>query len=411
MKKIILYSYLLFGTYSGLFISCNKPGKNNEKSNPASGDSSKQDSINTMESSAESLVEISEQKFKNSGIELGTLEERNLKDMVRCNGILTLPPQNKAHVSSLVAGTVKNVFVIEGDLVKKGKVLANLLSTEAIRIQEEYIKAKGTLGYMEMEYRRQQELLNQNVTSGKKYQQAEADYTSEKGRVNSLRDQLVSIGLSPKQVGEGNTTTLVPVIAPIDGYVRKIDINIGTFVVAAKEMFEIVDLHHIHIDLQVFENDFSKIGIGQKVYVTLPNQEKGLIEATVFATGKAFENDSRSVTIHAEINNNKNKSLIPGMYVNAFIETGMHKVPAVPLDAVITNGGKQYIFVFKEKKKEATKMVYLFEMKEVKTGITEEGFIEIIPLEDIASNSQLVFKGAYFLASELKKGEGGDHHH
>ena len=98
------------------------------------------------------------------------------------------------------------------------------------------------------------------------------------------------------------------------------------------------------------------------------------------------------------------------MYVNAYIETGIHKVPSLSSEAVITNGGKQYIFIFSGKKQEGEEEVYLFGMKEVKAGVTEEGFTEIIPLEEIPEGSQVVSKGAYFLASEINKGE-GEHEH
>jgi membrane fusion protein, heavy metal efflux system len=402
MKKTSIF--LLMLSQFILAISCNKNEPSHVQSSDLVKDSTKKDA-----QTKNSVVELSEQKFKNSGIELGSINERNLKDVVKCNGILTLPPQNKANISSLVAGIVKDVFVIEGDFVKKGKVLADLVSPQAVQMQEAYIKAKDNLSFLEKEYQRQKELLNENVTSGKKFQQAEADYKTEKGRVNSLADQLLAIGLSPKHVGDGKTTILIPVIAPIDGYVRKININIGTFVETAKEMFEIVDLHHLHIDLQVFENDFPKIQIGQKVNVTLPHQENNIIQAEVFATGKAFENDSRSVTIHAEIKNNKNKSLIPGMYINAFIETGSQKVQAVPEEAVVSDGGKNYIFVFQDKRKEGDTELYHFRSIEVNTGITGEGFIEITQLEPTPENSQVVIKGAYYLLSEMKKEESGDH--
>jgi membrane fusion protein, heavy metal efflux system len=408
MKRIIIYTFLLLST-GAIFISCSKREKESNADLNSTDQKVNQDS-SKVERHENSLIEISDQKFKNSGIELGVIEERNLKEIVKCNGVLTLPPQSRANISSLIAGTVKDVFVIEGDYVKKGKALATLLSTQAIQIQGEYIKAKDNLVFLEKEFQRQKELMNENVTSGKKYQQAEADYKSEKGRLNALRDQLIALGLLPSQVGEGNTTILIPVIAPIEGYVRKININIGTFVEAAKEMFEIVDLHHIHMDLQVFESDFAKIQIGQKVYFTMPNQDNSMIEGVIFATGKAFENDSRAVTIHAEIKNNKNKTLIPGMYVNAFIETGIHKVPSAPTDAVISNAGKQYIFLFSGKRKAGAEDVYLFEMKEIKAGVTEKGFTEIIPLEKIDPGSQVVSKGAYFLESEINKGQGGDEH-
>jgi membrane fusion protein, heavy metal efflux system len=403
MNKSTIYTFILL-SQAAILISC---GKQDKEANTRQ--KVKQDSSETK-SHQSAFIEISERKFKNAGITLSTIEERNLKEIVKCNGVLTLPPQNRANISSLAAGTVKDVFVIEGDYVSKGKVLATLLSTQAIQIQGEYIKAKDNLVFLEKEFERQKELSNENITSGKKFQQAEADYKSEKGRVNSLRDQLTALGLSPAQVGEGNTSLLIPVTAPIDGYVRKINVNIGTFVEAAKEMFEIVDLHHIHMDLQVFESDFAKIRIGQKVYFTMPNQDNSVIEAVIFATGKAFETDSRSVTIHAEIKNNKNKTLIPGMYVNAFIETGIHKVPSISSEAVITSAGKQYIFIFSQKKKEGNEDVYLFTMKEVKTGVSEEGFTEIVPLEEIPVGSQVVSQGAYFLANEINKGE-GEHEH
>jgi cobalt-zinc-cadmium efflux system membrane fusion protein len=403
MKKIVVY--ILFFTI--MLVSCGKNETSKEADSVQSKQSLLKDSLDGQETSTGSIVEISEQKFNNSGIELGTLQERNLKDIVKCNGILTLPPQNKANISSLIAGTVKEIFVIEGDLVKKGKVLATLLSPEAIKLQEDYLNATDNFKYFEKEYARQKELLNENVTSGKKFQETEAAYNSEKGRLRSLAAQLVSIGLSPEEAASGNTESFIPVRAPIDGYVRKIDINIGTFVAATKEMFEIVDLHHLHIDLQAFEKDFAKIQIGQKVNVVLPHQENSNIEAEVFATGKAFENDSRSVTIHAEIKNNKNKSLIPGMYVNAFIETGTHKVPAVPEEAVISDGGKQYIFILKDKRKEGETIMLNFKPIEVAKGITEEGFTEVKLLEPILDNAQIVIKGAYYLSSEMKKEQEG----
>jgi len=44
------------------------------------------------------------------------------------------------------------------------------------------------------------------------------------------------------------------------------------------------------------------------------------------------------------------------------------------------------------------------------TGTSEEGYVEIRLLEDITEESRVVTKGAFFVLSEMRKGEGGHHH-
>ncbi len=148
----------------------------------------------------------------------------------------------------------------------------------------------------------------------------------------------------------------------------------------------------------------------------------------IFSVGKAFENETKSVAVHADITNDKQK-MIPGMYVNALIDIGASKVNALPSEAVIKADGREFVFVLEEghqeethdekeghshedgdKHSEETGKSYHFKRIEVKTGTAQLGFVKVSLLQKIENNAQIVLKGAYYIQSHLLKTEGGGGH-
>ena len=190
-------------------------------------------------------------------------------------------------------------------------------------------------------------------------------------------------------------------------------------------MFEIVDNHHIHIDLLVYENDISKIKKGQKVSFRVSNLQGKELQAEIFAVGKAFEDDLKAVRIHAEITN-PNNELIPGMYVNARIVVDDYQANTLPESAIIMEGESSFIFVKTVEKvyeshvhnesgaheESASSVEHHVKFKKIpiKIGATDNGFIEVMPLEEILENVLVAGFGVYFLDSEMSKGE-QEHHH
>ena len=123
-------------------------------------------------------VSITKEQYNSIGLETGKVEMRNLSSMLKTNGKLTLPPQNKADVSLLVGGIVETIKVVEGDFVKKGQTLALIESTEFLQAQQDYLENNITLPSFESEYQRQLNLQNDNINSKKTFQQAEVNYKS-----------------------------------------------------------------------------------------------------------------------------------------------------------------------------------------------------------------------------------------
>lgn len=353
-------------------------------------------------------VMLSEKQIETMGIQLGLVEKKNLTNLVKANGFIILPPQQKANVSTFIGGVVKSVNVIAGDQVKKGQTLALLQSPEYIQLQEDYLKAKSNLAFLEKDYARQKEMLGDSATSEKLVQQAQNNYNATRATVLSLQNKLKLLGISANDLDNGNMAAAISVASPITGYVQKVNVNVGKFADPALVMFEIVNSHQLFIDLQVYEQDLDKIKAGQKVLLSLPNQNAPIGEATIYAIDKSLDSATKSITVHAKITKNGNADLIPGIYVNASIQTGDNTVTAVPDAAIYKEGQTENIFILSKIKNEGQNKKYFFSAKEVKTGVSNAGFTEVTFLENILPNAQIVTKGTYYIVSEKNKGAGGE---
>ncbi len=369
-------------------------------------------------------VELNEAQYKASEIELGTFSFKNLSEVIHANGYTKLPPQNQADVTVLVEGTVKSIKVIEGEFVKQGQTLATIESLEFTKLQQAYLESKSNLGWYADEYERQKTLSAENVNAKKLLQKSKSDYESEKARFESLKKQLNILNLQ----GEGGAISIMAIKAPISGYITAINVKIGTTAKLGEPLFSIVDNTKMHVDLLVYEKDLQKVKPNQQVRFTLTNQDNTEISGKIFSIGKAFENETKSVAVHADILNEK-QLLIPGMYVNALIDVGVNKVKSLPEAAIVKADGREFVFILEKietekshdeqsdhdhedghEHAEKSGKGYHFQRIEVKTGTKQLGFVQVTFLQPIAPDAQIVLKGAYYIQSHLLKSEGGGGH-
>ena len=195
------------------------------------------------------------------------------------------------------------------------------------------------------------------------FQKTKSEFEVEKARYSSLKQQLAVLNLN----AGNNTSSIMPIVAPISGFITEINIKIGSNAEVGKPLLSIVDNSKLHVDLLVYEKDLQKVKPGQNIRFVLTNQDNTEINGKVFNVGKAFENETKSVAVHADISN-KSQTLIPGMYVNALIDVGARNVQALPVDAVVKADGREFIFVLEEGHKEeshdyARKFAYLQESR------------------------------------------------
>ncbi|MFN8325742.1 efflux RND transporter periplasmic adaptor subunit [Flavobacterium sp.] len=410
MKNIIINKSSLFILSVSLFllVSCGK----------------KEAAEEHEEEKSETEVALTETQAKTIGIETGSIEMKNLNTIIKANGYTAVPPQNRADVSTLIGGVVKDIFVLEGTFVTKGKTLATIQNLEVSEMQEEYQSAVANIEYLEQEFKRQKTLTDENVNPRKAFQEVKSKLASERAKAQAAKNKLQALNVSPN-----GSTSLVPIVAPISGYVGKISITKGAFAETGVTLFEVVDNTQMHLDLNVFEKDLGKISVGQEVDFVLTNQSNKSIKGKIFGINKSFSNESKTVAVHAKITSST-KDLISGMYVAANINISNQTVPALPKDAVVRNGDKYFIYIQEEGHEEAPKKEseehehkegethkesegqqkeIHFKAVEVAIGTTDLGYTEVKVIEEIPSDAKIVIKGAYYLLAQSKGG--GEHEH
>ena len=348
----------------------------------------------------DTIVEMRNDQIKLAGIETGTVEMRNINNSLKVNGAVAVGPQNLASVCAPMGGFVKSVSLLPGNQVSKGQTLAIIENRDFVDIEQEFLEARSKLEYAEAEFNRHSDLYKEEVYSEKNLQQVTADYKSLKARVSALSRKLALIGIDPALLNEDNITASVPLLSPISGFIRSVNVNVGKSVSPADVMFEIINNDKLILELTLFEKDAGKVVLGQKA-VFFINNETEKHDAVIYQTGKSVGAD-RTIIVYAAVTG-KCKNVLPGMYVNAVIETSTNRVASLPSEAIVTFDDKDYIFVFEKDKQENGVPFSEYRMVEVRKGASDGGFTEVgLPPDLNADASRVVIKGAYNLLSAKK---------
>jgi len=340
------------------------------------------------------------------GLKLGSFEEINLKGAIKVNGVIESPAESKARVSAKLNGIVKRVHVEPGEYVRKGGLLASIEYPDLLNWQEELGVVEGQLLFLEKEYERQRNLVDKEIAARKKFEKTESELRIAEAKQKALHSKLRLMGIDPERENKELISTL-NLRSPIEGNVQEININIGTFIQPQRVLFEVVNNHHLHIELKVFEKDLALVSIGQEVEFSLQSDPSNNMKTKIFSIAKSMDEEDRSVMVHAEIEEPGEK-LIEGMYVEARLIVDDQKVLALPESAISTDKGLNYIFV----KEETSGLETHFKKVQVLTGKRDIGYVETEALERLTGKEEIVIEGAFFLMAQSKKGEvGGGHHH
>ena len=354
------------------------------------------DSVKILESK-QAIIVLTDEQMKAIGLQTGSIENRNLKTTLKVNGKLTLPPQNQAQVSVLMGGIVRTIDVTEGQFVNKGQLLATLVNSEIIQLQQDYMENKSRLTYLQQEYDRQKALQEERINATKTYQQVQNELSTAQARQQGLREKLQLYGVQAERISPSNFKNQITILAPISGYIHHVNLTMGKFADANTVLFDIVDIRFLHLDLTVFEKDIHKIKAGQKLTFTDANDKTHVHPATIFALNKAFETNEKAIIVHTKIDE-KTEAILPGMYVESRIQVDDNKTAALPDEAIVSSGDEHFIYLQQEKNH--------YKQVPVSIGAMDMGYTEVIPMEAIPDGAKIVTKGAYYLLSQLTKGEG-----
>lgn len=373
MKNLYI---LLFAT---LFLACGNKEQTTE--------------TNTEVSANSNQIEITKQQFESQNMQFGQLTTQSFNTVVKANGVIDVPPENRASVSTFINGYISKIPLLIGDKVKKGQFLASLTNTEIVEIQQQYLEVSSELKYLKNEFTRQKTLFDEKITSEKNYLKAESNYKSSLANYNGLRQKLQMMNLNPTEVEQGKITSTINLYAPISGYITKVNVSNGSFVSSASELLEIINTDHIHLELNVFEKDILNIKKDQEILFRVPEASEKIYQAEVHLVGTSINSD-RTIKVHGHL---KDESIrfITGMFVEADIISSSEKGIAIPTKAIKKSDDKYFALALNSQKENS----YLFDKIYLNTGLKTEDYIQVKNFEAF-KNKKILTTGIYMLLND-----------
>lgn len=339
-------------------------------------------------------ITVTKEQFNNSGMVLGKLEEKAFPITIQTNGMIDVPPENRAVVSATMGGYIKKTPLLIGDAVKKGQLLVTIENPEFITLQQSYMEVKQQRTYLKAEYERQQTLREENITSQKSFLKSESEFKTASARYNGLKKQLMMLNISPTEVEKGNITSTASIFSPISGSITQMNVTRGTYVSPASPILEIIDNNHIHLELSIFEKDIMKIKKGQPILFRIPEATKDTFQAEVYLIGTSI-GKNRTIKVHGHLKE-EGKTFLTGMFVDAGIVTENVSAKAILSEAVVEQEGKFYVL----RNTADSDKGYTFESIEIQPGKSVDGFTEIINTSEFSDSDIFLAKGAFDVLGE-----------
>ena len=346
----------------------------------------------TVVSANENIVQLTDEQAKSARVAIGMLERKNISTAIKLSGMVEVPPGNSVSVSFPLGGYLKSSKLLPGMRVKRGEAIAVMEDPQLLQLQQDFLTARADFSFLENEYGRQKELNESKASSDKLFQQTRAKYATQRILVNALGKKLKLVGINADSLDEDSMSASVSVYSAINGYVSKVNINTGKYVNPTDVMFEIINPDEVHLALNVFEKDIHEFRRGQKVVAYSNAYPQRRYRCEVALVGRELSPE-RSLEVHCEFLE-RDELLVPGMFMNAEVNTQTNDAWVVPSDAVVSFENRHFVFLSKGNNQ--------FEMMEADIGKSEAGYTEVHPDANVNQRSRLVTKGAYSLLMKLK---------
>ena len=331
------------------------------------------------------LIEVSKQQFIEQGMRLDTLGRASFSDVISANGVIEVPPNNRATVNAFLGGYVKDIPLLVGDKVRKGQKLLTVENLEFLELQQRYLETGQRMKYLQAEYERQKQLYEEKINSKKVFMKAENEFQEAKIERQALEKKLRMIHIDPNRVSPDNLLSQAPIYSPIEGSVTRVFVNNGSHVSPDDPIMEIVNSDDLHLEIQIFEKDALQLEKGQRIAFRVPEHSDKVFRAEVYLIGKSVGTD-RTVKVHAHLREEGETRFIPGMFVQAEIMAGEITGTAISTDGIAKIEEKTFVL----KLIDENESTYTFRKIEVEIGEERNGFVSIDLPADLQDSRFLI---------------------
>jgi len=320
-------------------------------------------------------VSIEPRRLQLIDVRTGTVQRRSLDGNLKLVGFIAPDETRITNQHLRFNGWVKELGAAQtGQQVKKGEKLLSVYSQELYRAEQDYVDARQALG---------RGSTNSDLTD------------TRRSLLDAARQRLELLGVPADELTRleagGEPSSDIWVSSPFSGYVMEKNVFAGQYIGPDQNLFSIVDLSRVWVLVDVYERDLANVRVGQKARMTLTAYEGESFEGEVGFVYPSVSERTRTLKIRFEFSN-PSMRLRPGMYAEVELRGSGEAVLAVPIDAVMDDGDRQYAFVVHDG--------VHFEPRLVRIGRESSDFMEI--LSGLSDGERVVTSANFLIDSESR---------
>lgn len=261
-------------------------------------------------------------KAKMLDVEVAPVAVQPFKSYVEIQG--KLDADQNVTISALMAGTIKSIYVTEGDAVKAGQILAEV--DDAV-LRQSVSQMQSQLAFATDLYNKQKNLWDQKIGS-------EVQYLTAKNQKESLEKQLQTMN---------EQLELYKIKSPINGTIDEVMLKLGQTAAPGFPAIRVVNMGSLKVKADVSENYASKIRVGNSVIVKFPDAGKEL-DAKVSFVSKVISAMNR--TFNVQVSVPTDADLHPNMIAKMMVVDyeSPHAI-VIPLNTVQNSTEGNFVFV------------------------------------------------------------------
>jgi membrane fusion protein, heavy metal efflux system len=316
---------------------------------------------------------------------------------IQMPGKITYNYHRLAHITALAPGVTGRVLVQNGDRVKKGQLLMEILSNDMVTAKEDYLNALSLEEVKKLDYQREKKLRQKEISAARDYELALARYNEAKQRTRSSHQKLVNLGFSKQHFRDLEKSRapspVLPVPAPFDGTIVFRHAVRGEATETGEKLLTLADLSQFWLELSIPEQYLPQVRLDALVKV-LPEALPAVnIESRLTWISSGIDENTRTLKGRAILENSEGL-LKHGMYARVFLQPReTEPVLTVPAKSVHLFSERSFLFV--------KLAADLYEVRRVKAGSKQTGNVEI--LQGLKGNEIIVADHSFIIKSELLK--------
>ncbi len=321
------------------------------------------------------------------------VSDRPAREVMRVPAEISPRAGGEAEVTAPFSGRLASSSVPPiGTTVEKGQIMATIVSPtsspwELPALELTKTEAEAALQLARKERQRAERLLNAGAGPARRVDEARFAEQTAEARVTAASARLAQYQASREASGYPATTTPFQLRAPITGLITETHGASGSNVESGTVLFKIMDADTVYVSAIVPESELPRIAQFREAELEVPGGQTTRKLNRLVSVGRLVDPSTRTFRVIYEASN-ADRSLAIGQTVFARLlgPTGKPQ-PAVPVSAVVDDGGRPVVFIQLDGE--------AFIRRPVKLGQTEGRYVQIA--EGIKPGDRVVSRGAYLI--------------